>query len=158
MNQANAPSTAQIANQASKASQKVKSGKRFRWLALPLCALGITMLLCRGVIADYAAGMSAPDGIYTPNATYTFTGHKGGELRSHTFRIYNLRPRRLSVEAQADCGCTSVSWQQTTIPPFGWRDLKAEMRTTGPKSQRSVGIALRTSSSTQKWKFVFLNG
>lgn len=133
--------------------------QRPRRFAGMLFTLGAAMLLFHGVVTDYARGLSAPDGIYIPGSTHKFAKQEAkGGVFSHTFRIYNLRPRRLSVEAQPDCGCTGVSWERTTIPPFGWKELTAKMQAkkSALSERQSVSIALRTDSRDKPWVFAFL--
>lgn len=134
--------------------------RRARRFALALLAIGTVLLLFGGTVTDYAHGLFAPDGIYIPNPMHRFIGEKsGGGALSHEFRIYNLRPRFLSVEVDSDCGCTGVSWRKATIAPFGWRNLTAKMESRKQKQEqqeRSVGIAFRTNSRAKPFVWAFL--
>lgn len=133
--------------------------KRLRRLAATLFGLGVALVVFQSVMPDYMCSLFMPDGIYIPHPTQKFSKQdaKGGVF-SHTFRIYNLRPRWLQVKAEPNCGCTGVSWDQTRIPPLGWIDLTASVKaqTTNLQGPHSVGIAIRTSSFKRKWLFVFL--
>ena len=114
-------------------------------------------MLFHSVVEDYAYGMTAKDGIYIPDASYDMAQNaKGeGEANTHTFRIYNLRPRWLQVQAKPDCGCTGTSWENARITPFGWKDTATTMKTRkGQKS--SVSIIFETDSASQKRVFAFL--
>jgi hypothetical protein len=115
------------------------------------------LLLFPNFCTDYIRAALAQDGLYIPRASYRFAASsvQGGEV-SRTFRIYNVRPRRLAVEARPDCGCSAVSWTNTTIVPFGWKDLTAKVETDNKRST-SVSIALKTDSPKQPWLFIFLN-
>lgn len=137
-----------------------KPVRRSRCSAVVLLVVGTVMLLFGGTITDYARGLLAPDGIYIPNSTHRFAGEDDKRVvLSHTFRIYNLRPRRLSVQAEPDCGCSGVSWHNAVIAPFGWKDLTAKMEVKKSRQLQqgqSVGIALRTDSQQKPFLFAFL--
>lgn len=134
-----------------------RSKKRTQTTAFILIAIGFVLCLFRSTLTDYTNGMAAQDGIYMPNPSYQFSKAEAKEgLYSHTFRIYNLRPRRLAVEAHPDCGCTRVSWEKATILPFGWKDLTAEMKANKSNVGSSVAVGLRLDSSHQPWLFAFL--
>lgn len=146
-------------NEAMNENQSRAQRRRPRRLAGVVFALGAAMLLFHGVVTDYARGLSAPDGVYIPSPTHKFSKQEArGGVLSHTFRIYNLCPRRLTVQAEPYCGCTGVSWQRATIPPFGWKELTAKMeaKTSALSQQQSVGIALHTDSRDQPFVFAFL--
>ena len=131
---------------------------RSRRLAILFFALGAIWLLPVAV-RDYFVALGSRDGIYIPNARYEFAATRSGTSASatlaHTFRIYNLRPRRLAVRAEPDCDCTGVSWQSATIAPFSWQDLTAKIEAQ-PSKSRSIAIALRTDSPARPFLFVFL--
>lgn len=131
------------------------NAKLRRRLALLLFALGTGFLLFPGVVRDYFVALGSPDGIYIPDARYEFSSTRAGTL-AHTFRVYNLRPRRLAVRAEPDCGCTGVSWQSATIAPFSWKDLTTRIEVQPAKSHFSVAIALRTDSRARPFLFMFL--
>lgn len=115
------------------------------------------MLLFRGTLTDYAYATTAKDGVYIPNSSYRFSSSETKDgMYSHTFRIYNLRPRYLGVEAQPDCGCTGVSWEKTNIIPFGWKDITAKMKSDNSGKGNSVAIGFQANSPHQPWLFAFL--
>lgn len=107
--------------------KKFSSTLRRRFSLMFLISGALIVAFSNDVIS-YARALRAPDGIYIPHPTHEFQRNedKGG-VYSHTFRIYNARPRRLSIQVEADCGCTSVTWKQAIIAPFGWKDLSATM-------------------------------
>jgi hypothetical protein len=127
---------------------------RKRRLAFALTGLGMVIILFHGVIQDYAYGAFMTDGIFIPYHSYKSPGGTAGEV-AHTFRIYNLRARRLQVQAEPDCGCTGTSWKSAAIAPFGWKDLIARMRVRKGSSQ-SVSITIRTDSRDKPFLFAFL--
>ncbi len=133
-----------------------KAKGRLRALACVFFAFGAALLFS-SVARDYVIALGSPDGIYIPNARHEFSPMRGGSL-AHTFRVYNLRPRRLAVRVEPDCDCTGVSWQHATIAPFSWKDLTAKMDAQPAKSKhsRSVAIALRTDSRARPFLFIFL--
>lgn len=142
-------------------SEKRSSSFNKRKLSLALVLCGMALLVFGNVATDYAHAIFAPDGIYIPQSAHRFAASEAkGGMFSHTFRIYNLRPRRLSVQAEPDCGCTGVSWQSAVIPPLGWRDLTAKMEADASDASkvRSVGIGVRTDSRIRPMLFMFLNG
>lgn len=123
--------------------------------------MGIGLLLVAGhrVLQDYVQGSTAPDGIYIPDAGYTIPNPTGGESYTHTFRIYNLRPRTLSLRAEPDCGCTGLSWQTASVAPFTWKNISATLRVKPglqPGVSQSVSIAFNTDSKAQPYVFAFL--
>ncbi len=140
-----------------------KKNYRPRLFVLLALSVAIVFVVFRGLITDYISGMQAPDGIYMPNSTYNFNNSpsKSGVLK-HTFRIYNLRPRRLSISVETNCDCTGVSWERATIIPFGWKDISATMeaseKSANPWAQRSVGITFLTDSRTQPFLSAYLMG
>lgn len=135
-----------------------KQNSRLRKITLGMAVVGMLTVLFQNTVDDYIRGLFQPDGIYIPQPTYKFAQHEAkGGVYSHTFRIYNLRPRTLLVQAQPDCGCTGVSWKTTQIAPFAWKYLTAEMQAKSTNAT-SVTIALQTNSPTERWKFVFLKG
>ena len=144
-------------------AQTKPARRRARGAAIAFLLVGALLALFPGFTADYAHALTAPDGIYVPNPRHEFAAAQSGTL-THTFRIYNLRPRRLTVQAEPDCGCTGTSWESATLAPFSWKDLTATLQAkpqanahAKPASaSRSVGIALRTDSAAQPFVFVFL--
>jgi len=136
------------------AQPNASRSKKSRCLSIGLVAFGVLLLIFRSLVTDYCRAAFADDGVYIPEPTYSFVGQEAGEA-SHTFRIYNTRPRRLNVEAEPDCGCTGVSWTRAEIAPFGWKDLTAKMRRERAE-QRSVSIELHTDSPARPWLFMFL--
>jgi hypothetical protein len=132
--------------------------QKFRRLSIGLVFSGFLLLAFQGLVSDYTRAAFAADGIYIPQAKHRFENNKGGEA-SHTFRIYNVRPRRLAVEAQPDCGCTGISWTRATIAPFGWKELTAKIESRGvSRAKSSVSIGLHTDSVARPWLFMFLEG
>jgi len=135
-----------------------KSNIRKRRIASMLIALGGAMLLFRSTVSDYISGVSAPDGIYIPNSNYRFEkGEVTSGMYRHTFRIYNLRPRLLRMEAQPDCGCTTVSWKTAIVPPLGWKDVTAQIKAVNSDRGSSTSIGFHSDSRKQPWLFAFLN-
>ena len=126
----------------------------WRKVALLLFCLGSALVIFRGTATAYAQGLLARDDVYIPESRHVFRGQTKGAL-SHTFRIYNLRARYLSVQADAGCGCTEVSWEQATIAPFSWRDITATLEST-PKKEVSSSVTLKTNSESNPYLFVRL--
>ena len=118
--------------------------------AFLLIVLG-AFVACTELITDYARGFTATDGIYIPNAYRNAASSHLPQSNEFTyvFKIYNLRPRYLSVEAEPDCGCTAVSWRKATVPPFGWKTFTAKMavsKVDGVSSKKSAAVSIHTSS------------
>lgn len=139
---------------------KFESCHSRRIMAVTFIMVGVVVLLFHGVIQDYAHGLFESDGIYIPNQTYKFLDQDRGHILSHTFRIYNLRPRRLAVRVEPDCGCTSLSWRNKIIAPFSWQNFTATMRmpeSAKPSDERTViGITVHTDSRAKSLMFAFL--
>lgn len=128
--------------------------KNLKRLALFLFLFGGVLAAFKGTATAYAQGLLSPDGVYLPESKHTFGGQKQGEL-SHTFRIYNLRARYLTVKADTGCGCTEISWEQATIAPFSWRDITATLEST-PKKEVSSSVTLKTNSEANPYLFIRL--
>ena len=141
------------------AARQKPAWRRSRGAAIVFLLLGALLALFPGFAADYARALAAPDGIYVPNPRHEFAVAQSGTL-THTFRIYNLRPRRLTVRAEPDCGCTGTSWESATLAPFSWKEmtatLQAKPHAKPASASRAVGIALRTDSAATPFVFVFL--
>ncbi len=106
---------------------------------------GVLTLVLAGPLQPRVEAMRSETGIYIPNARYQFTPQEveaQGKTLSHTFTLYNGRGQPLRVEASADCGCTGLSWQRATLPPFGRKQITAKMNSSN-RSQ-SVGITFKT--------------
>lgn len=136
--------------------RKPRANRRPHWrkVALLLFCLGSALVVFRGTATAYAQGLLARDAVYIPESRHVFRDQKEGAL-SHTFRIYNLRARYLSVKAETGCGCTEVSWEQATIAPFSWQNITATLEST-PKKEVSSSVTLKTNSEANPYPFVRL--
>ena len=112
------------------------------------------VIAARGIIGDVAYGLAKTDGIYIPRATYTVPSGSSGEV-AHVFRIYNLQRQPLQLQAEPDCGCTSLSWQKASIAPFRWKDITAKMEV-NPGQSQSVTIAFDTKRREKPYLFASL--
>ena len=102
---------------------------------------GLLTLIVDGPLQPHVAAMRSDEGVYIPNARYQFNPQEVASQRktlSHTFTLYNGRLQPIEVEASADCGCTGLSWDSVTLPPFGHKEITASMNNTNRPS--SVGI------------------
>lgn len=99
-----------------------KSTAKSRASRGPLLVMGVgaILVICHSFVEDYAQAIVAPDGLYIPDARHVVPPEVTTSDYAHTFRLYNARPHWVSVEAQPDCGCTSISWKKTRIAPFAW--------------------------------------
>lgn len=116
---------------------------------------GVLTLLLAGPLQPRIAAVRSVEGIYIPDNHYQFSTQEVTQKTktlSHTFTLYNGRPEPLQVEASADCGCTGLSWQNTTIPPFGRRSIIASMN----NSNRSSTIRLNFKIEDKKYIFASL--
>ncbi len=98
--------------------------------------LGAALMLGHGFVQDYAQALASPDGLYIPDARHVVPDGTPPGNYSHTFRIYNARPHSVVVEAQADCGCTGLSWNKATISPLMWKEIKVQFT---PRANPIVG-------------------
>lgn len=108
---------------------------------------GVLTLVIAGPLQPRVEAMRSENGIHIPNANYQFTPQEieaQGKTLSHTFTLYNGRGQPLQIETQADCGCTGLSWQSVTLPPFGRKEIMAKMNSSN-RSQ-SVGITFKTEN------------
>lgn len=127
--------------------------RRKLWATACMC-LGTIMICSYSALSDYAYGFAKGKSVFIPNSDFRATGTASGVMLSHSFRIYNLRPHWLEVEAEPDCGCTVTSWHEAVITPFGWKSLSVETRAK-PKEEpeRSVNIAIRTNNVQERYVF-----
>lgn len=114
------------------------------------------ILFFRSTVGAYVSALAASDGVFVPDSTYVFAPVAVDGVASHTFWIYNARPGYLTVTAEPNCGCTGVSWKQTTIAPFTCKGLTASMKLKAGHINGPVSVALHTSSRTKPWLFVLL--
>lgn len=115
---------------------------------------GTLLLILAGPLQPYLAATLAADGFYVPDDYYRFSDaevNPQSETVAHTFTLYNGSLRSLQLQAIADCGCTSTSWQNTVIPPLSAKSLKVEIPA---KPRSSTTVVLR---STQLQKSFFLS-
>lgn len=120
-----------------------------------LVVVGALTLLVEGPLQPRVEAMRSQSGLHIPDARYQFTPQEvtaQGKTLSHTFTLYNGRGSPLRVEASADCGCTGLSWQSATLPPFGRKQITAKMNSSNRSN--SVGITLKTSE--ENYIFAYL--
>ena len=120
-------------------------GNRFIKRAGQLLVVGgVLTLVLSGPLQPRVAAMRAESGVYIPDARYQFTAQEveaQGKILSHTFTLYNGRGQPVRIEANASCGCTGLSWQIATLPPFGRKEITAKMNSSN-RSQ-STGITFK---------------
>ena len=126
-----------------------------RMVGFFLMFLGVLVLL-RGPIQPYVSAYSSTHGIHIPSSSHKYivlnnVKERGGG--QHSFTLYNGRSYSQRVYADADCGCTGLSWTQTSIPPFGKRTISAH--TSDKNSNSSVGITFALEN--HQFIFVTLN-
>lgn len=115
---------------------------------------GFCLLLCLPtVVRDYAYGLIWTNGVFIPNSVYVHSDSKAHTIL-HTFRLFNLRSKPLTVSIEPSCGCVGVSWRKTTVLPFGWCSIDAEMEVHKPGEQQN--IAFHTSDPRKSYLFAFL--
>jgi len=131
--------------------------RRSRLAGAVLIACGMAVLL-PDAASDCLRAAVAPDGVYIPNPNHKFAASQNG-LVSHSFRIYNMRPHYLALEAQPDCGCTGVSWKRASVAPFRWKDITATVEAREVSERKaSVLVALHTDLPNHPWLFVSMQG
>ncbi len=118
-----------------------------------LCS-GAFLASCHAALSDYATGLAKGEPVFVPNSVFYLKGATPDQKVSHTFRVYNLRPQWLQVEAEPNCGCTATSWQKATIAPFSWKALAVQTKAK-PKGEQgqSVAVAIRTSNAQKQYIF-----
>lgn len=126
--------------------------KRTSRAPIAVMVLGASLMLGHGFVQDYAQALTSPDGLYIPDARHVVPSGTPPGNYSHTFRIYNARPRWISVDAHSNCACTSISWEKTIIPPFIWKNIKVEMKIT-PDTSSSVSTSFRFSNTSTGYLF-----
>ena len=115
---------------------------------------GVLTLVLMGAIQPRIAALRSAQGLYIPDSHYEFPSQGLGvktKTLSHTFTLYNGRAHSVAVEADADCGCTGLSWQNAILPPFGRKNITASMNSSN--SSASVGIIFKTEDKN----YVFAN-
>ena len=119
--------------------------------------MGAFFVFCHAALGDYATGLAKSEPVFIPNPNFEVKGTIPNQSVSHTFRVYNLRPQWLQVEAEPDCGCTGTSWQKATIAPFGWKEIDVKMKAKPKSAQKqSVAVAIRTSNTQKPYVFAFM--
>lgn len=116
---------------------------------------GILIVLAVGWFQPYLMAVQSSDGIYIPDDHYQFSEQEvtsKAKILRHTFTLYNGRFQPLHVEASADCGCTGLSWNNTTLPPLGRKEITALMNS----SNRSSSVGLKFKLHDGKFIFAFL--
>jgi len=133
---------------------EVSRKRRRRRLAVACLCSGAFLVSCHAALGDYATGLAKGEPVFVPNPVFEMKGATPNQDVSHTFRVYNLRPQWLQVEAEPDCGCIGTSWQKATIAPFSWKALAVQTKAK-PKGEQeqSVNIAVRTSNAQKPYIF-----
>ncbi len=121
---------------------------------LLVMVVGGLLVFCHSFVEDYAQAIVAPDGLYIPDSRHVVPPEVTTGDYAHTFRLYNARPQWVSVEAQPDCGCTSISWDKARVAPFGWKDVTAHMAVSKAPTG-AVNIAFRTDKQ-RDYLFAFI--
>ncbi len=132
---------------------------RQRKLGSVLLVVGVAVASLHRMIGDYAYGMTSSQAMYIPDPIYVVPDDFKGETATHTFRIYNLRPRAVSLEAEADCGCTGLSWQKASIGPFAWKDISANVAVSPDQRlgvRQTVAVTLRSDSTEKPYLFAYI--
>lgn len=127
----------------------------FRRVGQLLVSGGLLMLVVAGPLQPRVEAMRSAQGVYIPNEHYQFSDQEVSsktKTLSHTFTLYNGRAQPLRIEATADCGCTGLSWQNATLPPFGREQITASMNS----SSRSQSVGLTFKLSENKYAFASL--
>ena len=124
-----------------------------RWAVVCL-SLGTVLVFCNAAIGDYATGLVKGEPVFIPNSVFETKGTVPNQEISHTFRVYNLRPQWLQVEAEPDCGCTGTSWKKATIAPFSWKSIAVQTKAKPKGEQKqSVAVTIRTSNPQKQYVF-----
>lgn len=127
--------------------------RRKRW-AVACLGSGALLVFCHAALSDYAAGLAKGEAVFIPDSSFAISGANPNQKVSHTFRVYNLRPQWLQVEAEPDCGCTGTSWQKATIAPFSWKALAVQTNAKPKGEQKqSVAVAIRTNNPQKPYVF-----
>jgi len=130
------------AKEVAKAPSVAAKSKRASRGPIVVMLLGAVLIVGHNFVQDYAQALVSPDGLYIPDARHVVPLGTPAGPYTHTFRIYNARPHSVTVEAQADCGCTGLSWTRTVLPPMGWQYLRVSFSNTKLSSSFSSNIAV----------------
>ena len=106
----------------------------FKGLSLLLITGGLATLLATGPLQPHVAAFQTSKGVYIPENHYQFSAQELARKNAtliHTFTLYNGHAQPLHITASADCGCTSTSWEEATIAPFGQKEITATMDNNG---------------------------
>ncbi len=137
-------------------SEKTTAKSRASRGPLLVIIIGGLLVFCHSFVEDYAQAIAAPDGLYIPDAQYTAPSiipSIPSRSYSHNFRIYNARPWSVQVEANANCGCTSLSWEKNTIFPLAWREIQVRFT---PRANPVVGQSVLVHVTNPKTKSVLV--
>lgn len=123
---------------------------------LVVMVLGASLMIGHGFVQDYAQALVSPDGLYIPDARYVIPPNTPTGNFTHTFRIYNARPWKISLEANADCGCTGLSWKDARIAPFGWKDIVVEMDILKEYPNKSISVSMKNKYREGSYLFAYM--
>lgn len=120
-------------------------------------ALALALLVpFPNAVHDYAYGLVFTKGVYVPNNDFLVGQPQTGQTISHTFRVFNLRPRLLVVHAEPSCGCIRVSWRDARLAPFTWKNFTMAV----PEKSLIPGVpkvvALRTNRTDAPFLFTYM--
>ena len=127
-----------------------KSVFRF-WLLSAGAAFCIALAL-PSTAHEYAYGLIAAEKIYIPDSVYDVP--QANHPTTHTFHLFNLRSRPLTVSAEPSCGCLKTSWNTIAIAPYTYRSVSITI----PAGQKGdqANIAFHTDAPEKPYLFVFL--
>ena len=121
------------------------------WAGFAVCALGSA----DGTVTEYVTGLSRGGGAYAPCSV--FLNSKRGRVvdATATLRVYNLRPRRLTLRMQKSCGCNQTPWDTAAIVPFGVAALPIHAAMDGDAPLAQAELDIYTSCAAQPHLIVF---
>ena len=108
--------------------------------------LAVLMVPFQGnMVHDVAYGLAFTNGIFVPDPYFVVGETSKAGLASHTFKLYNLRTRKLYVHAEPSCSCIKTSWKQCIILPLSYTSFTMAVPRNGLFKSAPKYVAFRTS-------------
>lgn len=141
--------------QTEKVTQRGKIEGHKKWLRTSSTVFLMLITLFLPFLIGHVYGWVYARGIYVADPIYKLPDNIERGSVSHTFRIYNLQPRRLTLQAEPSCGCISSSWSHQSVAPYHWTDFSATMKVGGMSPGAQKYVTFRTDSRKRPFLFIF---
>ncbi len=147
---------ATVPKAASKKSVFVKRAQRVT--AIALFGVGAVVCICGPEAGEVIASAAQGRPLCIPWTALTAQGNKQSKEQTASFRIYNLSLHTIRLEAQADCSCTGLSWNRTTLQPLRFCTLAASFFTPqNGDGKKTVRVQVRSNQPQMPSQWLMVN-